>query len=447
MTDLRQPMHVVYGGGHLFQAGTIPKLGLLAVRHMMEYAEDCFEFADGIGLPESNQVPASRNARMTLLRRFAKLGAKARSFHPDAWTVYSVHRRVLDKLRRQAIEDYRIDFEDGYGFRGNEEEDRHAVQAAEETVSGMAEHALPPCFGIRIKPLSEEWKGRGLRTLELYLSRLLTRTGGLLPSNFVVTLPKVHGPREVDLLERTLVEIEKRSDLPPGTIRMELMVETPTLLLNAEGRCGIRAAVEASGGRCRGLHLGLYDFLSMMDVVSSAQSYIHPLTDHLRAVTKTATAGSGLWLSDGATNRIPVGPHRGDRLTKVQKEANRASVNEGWREVARHVEHSLRMGYTQGWDLHPSQLAPRFAVVFAHFLREEVSAAARLRSFLETAAQAMLRGQQFDDVATGQGLLNFFLQGAACGALSESSLLAAGLTKQELHTRSFAAIIEGRRNS
>ena len=444
MIELQQPLHVVYGGAHLFRAGTIPKLALLAARHLLAHAEDCFEFAEGVGLPEADTVPASRVARMSLLRRFSRSGVKARSVHSDAWLVYAVHCRVLEKLQRQAIEDYRIDFEDGYGLRNGEEEDRHAVLSAEETYRAMADRTMPPHFGIRIKPLTEESENRGSRTLELYLTRLLSRTGGILPPDFVVTLPKVRGPREVDRLARLLAEFEQRTSLAAGLIRIELMIETPSVLSDTEGRCGIRSLVEACGGRCRGLHLGLYDFLSSLDVVSSAQSYLHPLADHLRAVTKTAASGSGVWLSDGATNRIPLGPHRGEQLTKGQREENQIDVRRGWQEVFRHVDHSLRMGYYQGWDLHPSQLAPRYAAVFALFLREEVSAGIRLKSFLETAAQATLRGQQFDDAATAQGLLNFFMRGIACGALTESSLLDAGLTRTELHTRSFTSIIGGR---
>lgn len=446
MIEQQQPLHVVYGGAHLFHAGTVPKLGQLAATHLMAFASDCFEFAEAVGLPEAQQVPTGRSARKSLMGRLSRSGVKARHAHPDAWIVYAVHTRVLEKLHRQAVEDYRIDFEDGYGARSNEEEDGHAVQAAEQTVGAMANRALPPHFGIRIKPLSSSSGERAIRTLELYLTRLLTRTAGILPTNFVVTLPKIHGPREVVTLSRWLQDLEQRAGLRSGLVKMELMIETPEVLSNAEGRCLIRELVSACEGRCRGLHLGLYDFLSSLDVVSSAQSYLHPLADHLRSVTKVSVGGDQLWLSDGATNRIPVGPHRNRKLKATQRAENRAEVHQGWHEVFRHVDHSLRMGYYQGWDLHPSQFAPRYAAIFALFVREEPAAAGRLKAFLDTAAQATLRGQQFDDAATAQGLLNFFQRGIACGALPESSLISAGLTRQELHRRSFAEIVGARRN-
>lgn len=54
-------------------------------------------------------------------------------------------------------------------------------------------------------------------------------------------------------------------------------------------------------------------------------------------------------------------------------------------------------------------------------------------------------GDVFDDAATGQGLLNFFLRGLSCGALTEEEALATGLTHDDLRTRSFGRILEARR--
>ena len=84
-------------------------------------------------------------------------------------------------------------------------------------------------------------------------------------------------------------------------------------------------------------------------------------------------------------------------------------------------------------------------LVFAFFLQGFEASASRLRNFVEKAAQATLVGDVFDDAATGQGLLNFFLRGLNCGALTEAEVLSAGLTLDELRTRSFLKILEGRR--
>lgn len=447
MIDERQPVHVLYGGAHLFTAATVPKLGLLAARHLDDNAAEAFEFAEAVGLPEAAALPRSKSARMSLLRRFVKAGVKAADDHPAAWTAFRIYQRLVQKLRQHAVEDLRIDFEDGYGFRGDAEEDRHAVQAAEETAGAMAADALPRCFGIRVKSFGREWKARSQRTLELYCNRLLKRTEGRLPDQFVVTLPKIGSADEVAGFVRLLESIERSSGLSVGSLRLELMVEAPSMIIGPRGSSVLPEVLAACDGRCRGLHLGLYDFLSSMDVDSSAQSYRHPMADHLRVVTKAAATATPLWLSDGATNRIPVGPHRGDRLTAAQRSQNRAAVHAGWKEIYQNVEHSLHFGYDQGWDLHPSQFAPRYAAVFGMFIREEAAATARLRSFFEAAAQAMLHGQQFDDAATAQGLLNFFRRGMSTGALEADALSKLGLRREELSLRSFGEIMRGRQTT
>ncbi len=53
-------------------------------------------------------------------------------------------------------------------------------------------------------------------------------------------------------------------------------------------------------------------------------------------------------------------------------------------------------------------------------------------------------GDVFDDAATGQGLLNFFLRGVNCGALTEADAAAAGLTLDEFRGRSFLHILKNR---
>src|SRR5439155_19197391 len=97
----------------------------------------------------------------------------------------AVYTRVVEKLRREPVEDFRIDFEDGYGNRPDAEEDGHALQCAEEMAKGLREGTLPPFIGIRIKPLSAELHARSLRTLDRFLGTLLEKTRGSLPPQFV----------------------------------------------------------------------------------------------------------------------------------------------------------------------------------------------------------------------------------------------------------------------
>src|SRR5207302_4109649 len=109
------------------------------------------------------------------------------------------------------------------------------------------------------------------------------------------------------------------------------------------------------------------------------------------------------------------------------------------------VRHSLVNGFYQGWDLHPAQLVPRYASVYAFFLDGLSPASERLHNFVAKAAQATLVGDIFDDAATGQGLLNYFLRGIACGAVTEDEALATGPARDEIRSKSFAKLMAARR--
>src|SRR5260370_3740763 len=158
-----------------------------------------------------------------------------------------------------------------------------------------------------------------------------------------------------------------------------------------------------------------------------------------------AWAGSGLFLSDGATTTMPVPVHRGDSLSEEQKRDNQRAVHAAWRMHADDIRHSLMNGYYQGWDLHPGQLPSRYGAAYGFFLKGLPAANERLKNFVAKAAQATLQGDIFDYAATGQGLLNFFLRGVNCGALKEQEALATGLTLEEFRGRSFLKILENRR--
>jgi hypothetical protein len=194
-----------------------------------------------------------------------------------------------------------------------------------------------------------------------------------------------------------------------------------------------------------GAHLGTYDFTASCNITAAYQTMAHPWCDLAKGLMMLAYAGTGIFLSDGATNVMPVGPHQGAALTPAQAAENRAAVHAAWQLSHRHIRRSLEGGFYQGWDLHPAQLAARFATCYAFFLESFAAAAARLRAFVDRAAQATLVGDVFDDAATGQGLLNYFLRALNCGAVDLDDLAATGLTHDELALRSFAKILEARR--
>jgi len=400
-TSGRQPIHTVYGGAHLFKADTAAKLGATALRVMNEHAPDAGALAAAIDLPQA--------------------------------LVERVYARVKEKLTREAVEDFRLDFEDGYGNRPDAEEDGHAQSAAAEVATGARNGTLPPFIGIRIKNLGDELRGRALRTAHLFIDTLLKQTGGTLPSNFVVTLPKITAAPQVHALAEAFDRLEASHHLPPGSLRMELMVETPYSIFDETGAVALPRLVREGRGRVTAAHFGTYDYTASLGITAAFQHMRHPVCDFARGVMQVALAGTGVWLSDGATNVLPVG-------------TDRAVIHRAWKQHHDDIRHSLTNGFYQGWDLHPAQLVTRYAAVYAFFLESLDAASERLRNFIARAAQATLVGEVFDDAATGQGLLNFFLRALNCGAVKEDEIGAlTGLTLDELRGASFVKIVQGRR--
>jgi hypothetical protein len=442
----RQPVHTVYGGAQLFRADTTSRLGRLALESMQHHGRDPVEFALGVGLVKDARALGSGPA--TLSSAFRADPATLRAENPEAWLACAVYERVVAKLEREAVEDFRIDFEDGFGARPDAEEDAAATNAARETAQALTQGILPPFIGIRIKSFSEEWAARGARTLEIFIDDLLAASGGRLPDNFLVTLPKVTIPEQPRTLVRLFEGLERRHGLRPGQLRMEIMVELTQALIGPDGRCPLPDLVAACEGRCFGAHLGTYDFTASCNLTAAYQTMRHPWCDLAKGLMVLALGGTGLFLSDGATNVMPTGPHKpekGGSLSSAQLEQNRSAVHGAWRLTHDNIRHSLEGGFYQGWDLHPAQLPVRYAATYAFFLEGFTRAAERLSNFIEQAARATLVGDVFDDAATGQGLLNYFVRASNCGAISESELSATGLTKDEFQLRSFAKILASRR--
>jgi citrate lyase beta subunit len=414
----RQPVHTVYGGAHLFAPDTATKLGAIALRTLREYAPDAGTLASALGLEP---------------------GLAAR-----------IYPRIVDKLEREPVEDYRLDFEDGFGNRPDEEEDAVARQAAARVAAGMPAGKLPAGIGIRIKTLSDETLGRrSLRTFDIFLTALVGATGGILPDGFVVTLPKIASPDEVGRLATACAVFERAHGLRAGRLRFEIMIETPQSIFLPDGRAALPSLVAQGGGRVAGAHFGAYDYTAALGITAAHQHMMHPACDFARQMMQVSLAGTDVWLSDGATNVMPVPPHKtspGGTLSAAERAENAAVVHNAWRSHANQVRHSLVNGFYQGWDLHPAQLPTRFAAVYAFFLEGLAPASARLKNFIQKSAQATLVGEVFDDAATGQGLLNYFLRALNCGAISEAEAVEmSGLTVGELRSRSFVAIVEGRR--
>lgn len=442
----RQPVHTVYGGANLFKSDTCVKMGEVALKSLQTYAPNFVVLANVLKLEGYEHLPNLEKDIVDLDNKLACLTEDERK-KQTGWLSYSVYNKIVQKLQSEPVEDFRIDFEDGFGNRPDDEEDATAIQAATELANGMKNHTISPFIGIRIKPFTEDLKFRGVRTLDLFLTRLLSLTGGKLPDNFIVMLPKVTIPEQMTTMVRLLAILEERNGLKPGTLKMETMVEATQIVMDNEGRNPLMKIIRAAEGRCLSAHFGTYDYTASAGITAKYQTMAHPVCDFAHHMTKVALGGTGIFISDGATNIMPIGPHRGDQLSYEQQTENREAVYRAWRIGFQHTTHSLVNGLYQGWDLNPAQLPMRYAATYTFFLSSYEEAVMRLRSFVERAAISTLTGDIFDDAATGQGLLNFFLRAMNCGAISKEQTLSTGLTLEEIYSRSFYSILQGRRKN
>ncbi len=353
----RQPVHTVYVPADRYDARLVTRYGRASEAALIEHAEEFLTLIDG-------------DDRLFEL--------------------------VLAKLDEEPVEDLRIDFEDGYGARPDEEEDE-AVLAAAAALRESIDHGDAPAFsGIRFKSFEGPTRARGVRTLAMFVEAVAD--GGQLPPGFVVTLPKVTSVDQVQALTLAAERLEASLGLDPMSLRFEIQVETPQSILGPDGTAVVARMIHTAGGRCTGLHYGTYDYSAACGIAAAHQSLAHPAADHAKAVMQAAAAGTGVRLSDGSTNQLPVG--------------DAEVVRAAWAEHLSLVRRSLARGFYQGWDLHPAQLPTRFAATFGFYRAGFEAAADRLRAYVDRTGSSVL-----DEPATARALADFLLRGVDCGAL------------------------------
>ena len=364
-------------------------------------------------------VPADRYAA-DLTRSWSEQARQAMDDHADVLreclgeAASDLLPLISDKLEREPIEDLRIDFEDGYGARPDGVEDADVARAAEALSASQAATTCPASYGIRFKSFERPTRQRGLATLVGFVEHLLAAGGSL--DGFVVTLPKVTGVAQVEAMALACERIEEAHGLPSGTLRFEIQVETPQSILGPDGTALVARMIQAAPSRVVGLHYGTYDYSAFCGIAAPYQSLEHPVADHAKAVMQAAAAGTGVRLSDGSTNVLPVGDAEQVRLA--------------WALHLRLVRRSLERGFYQGWDLHPAQLPTRYAATYAFYRDGFADAADRLRRYA-----ARTEGGILDEPATARALADFLLRGLECGALRESEThRRTGLALPELTT-------------
>ncbi|UNO38920.1 HpcH/HpaI aldolase/citrate lyase family protein [Streptomyces sp. MST-110588] len=379
----RQPVHTVYVPADAFTAGTVRSWGDAALAALDAHAPDAAALASVLGLSDALARP--------------------------------VYERVRAKLEREPVEDLRVDFEDGYGPRPDAEEDEAAARAA-ELVAAAYRDGTPadtaPYMGIRMKCMEAAVRDRGIRTLDIFLTGLM-EAGGL-PDGLLLTLPKVTYAEQVTAMVRLLDAFEKARGLAPGRIGFEIQIETTQAILGPDGRATVARMIEAAEGRATSLHYGTFDYSASCGVGAAHQSLDHPVADHAKAVMQVAAAGTGVRLSDGSTNVLPVGPT--------------SRVHDAWRLHHGLVRRSLARAYYQGWDMHPAHLPTRYAAVYAFYREGLEQAADRLTAYVAKAGSDVM-----DELATAKALSGYLLRGLDCGALDSAEVSRlTGLTRADL---------------
>ncbi|WP_020118297.1 DUF6986 family protein [Streptomyces canus] len=376
----RQPVHTVYVPGDVFTADTVRSWGEKALAALDTHAPDAASFAAVLGLSDELAEP--------------------------------VHARVRAKLEHEPIEDLRVDFEDGYGPRPDAEEDETAARAARLIAEAYRNGTAAPYMGIRVKCMEAAVRDRGIRTLDVFLTGLMAAGG--LPEGLVLTLPKVTYAEQVTAFARLLEAFEKTHGLDSGRLGFEIQIETSQSILATDGTATVARMIQAAEGRATGLHYGTFDYSACLGVSAAYQASDHPAADHAKAIMQVAAAGTGVRVSDGSTNVLPVGPT--------------AKVHDAWRLHYGLTRRALARAYYQGWDMHPGHLPTRYAAVFAFYREGFEQAADRLARYANRAG-----GDVMDEPATAKALSGYLLRGLDCGALDIGEVARlTGLTRADL---------------
>lgn len=336
----------------------------------------------------------------------------ARATGESADEVAAVYDRIVDKLERDPIEDLRADFEDGYGVRADDAEDGHLAGVLGAFGELAGEHRLPTWHGIRFKSFEAPTRSRAVRTLVDYLAGMTH--AGLLEGN-VLTLPKVTSVDQVAAMNTACATLEHELELPSGSVRFEVQIETPQAILAADGGAAVARMVHAAPGRVSSLVYGTFDYSAGLGIAAAYQALDHPAADHAKAVMQVAAAQTGTRICDGSTNVVAFG--------------DEAAAHATWRLHSGLVTRSLIRGIYQGWDMHPGHLVSRYLANYLFFRRALPSAASRLAAYVHQTSG----GDVMDEPATAKMLADALLRGVHCGAVGADEVESAcGLTVSEL---------------
>ncbi len=411
------------------------RAGRAARRLLESHAPDAVVLARSLQLQGWDHLPREGRKVDSLLTRLEQDAEAVRRDDPDAWLAHEVYVRVVRKLTHTPVEELCLDFHEAYGVRPDDEEDATAGAAARAVAVGFERETLPPFVAVRIKPLEGPTAARALRTLDLFVSTLVDRAGGV--PELSVVLPEASNTEQVRGLVKALAGLEQKNSLRKGCLKLVLGVDHPGTLVDGSGRVQVRALCEVSAGRCTRVD---HDPVACSGATGRRSGSPRDAVE--RALLATALEGANVMLASSGTDLDAMPPHAGVGLSPADHDTNHRAVRAGWLANFRVVTESLADGVLGGVDRHVGQLPARYAAWVVHSLStldEQLSALKLWVIDGRTVADGPER------LWRGQARLDTVLRGLDCGALLASELRKAGLDDQDLAERSSRSLLDRRR--
>lgn len=412
---LPKKFHTFYGGAHLFKVNTLARMAKVGQQGFETFFPTPQALGDWYAQVFQFREPSVPSCE-TSAQGEGCLRADMPAFSSAELT--KLHEKLQACISRQYIEDYRIDFEDGYGIHDQSDEITEAKRCAQvlaEIMSAPGGNNQLPDFGIRLKPFSGAHREHSVRVLGNFFDTLQQAIDIKRLSRFWVALPKIRDAAEGASLLRLLQSLEAELGLAPDTIGLEMLFETlESIQVLGQPEQLSQWLPQVQAGLCRrpsAIVLGTFDTCAEWGIAALNQGHQHPLMNQVRLQALSWGNQVGAYVVDSITRAVP----------QLSGSLNPLVVH------GRHVLHSMAMGVDAGWDIHPLQVLGRHAVRLALVNAGLPQAIVRLKQFLTAQTHASRVGAAFDDLATVRGLVIQIRQAVDLGLVTVDTLSEQGV--------------------